>query len=140
MIICKLQAELEKIRSILVANGYANHIITSTFSKKVRQFNQSSQHGPKKCPIYLHLSWLGNVSTKFGKANYYSHSALFTLLLKHVLFLQPGLSFPQPRRMYYLPITTIMLSINLCAAAVVGTSQWLQERIKQHVSRSIRNQ
>ena len=43
-----------------------------------------------------------------------------TLLLKLVLFLQPALLFPQPRRIYYLPITTIMLSINLCATAIVS--------------------
>ena len=41
-----------------------------------------------------------------------------TLLLKHVLFLQPDLFFPQPRRMYYLPTTTIMLFINLCTTAI----------------------
>ena len=47
--------------------------------------------------------------------------SIATLLLKHVLFLQPALFFQQPRRMYYLPITTIMLSINLCATAIVST-------------------
>ena len=47
--------------------------------------------------------------------------SIATLLLKHLLFLQPGLFFPQPRRIYYLPITTIMLFINLCATAIVGT-------------------
>ena len=51
----------------LVANGYPNHIITSTFFKNIRQFNQSSQHESKKCPVYLHLPWLGNISTKFKK-------------------------------------------------------------------------
>ena len=43
-----------------------------------------------------------------------------TLPLKNMLFLQPGFFFPQPERMYYLPITTIMLFINLCATAIVG--------------------
>ena len=63
----RLQAKLYKIRSILVANGYLIHIIASTFTKKIRQFNQSSQpqHEPKKCPIYLHLSLIENVSTRF---------------------------------------------------------------------------
>ena len=117
----RLHAELDKIRSILVANGYPNHIITSTFFKKIRQFNQSSQRGPKKCPVYLRLPWLGNVSTKFGKQITIQPFSVATLLLKQVLFFLPGLFFPQPRRMYYLPITTIMLSINLCATAIVGT-------------------
>ena len=33
----------------------------------MRLFNQSSQCRPKKCPVYLHLPWLENVSTKFAK-------------------------------------------------------------------------
>ena len=63
----RLQAKLDKIRSILVDNGHPNHIITSTFTKKIRQFNKSFQHGPKRRPVYLHLSWLGNDSIKFEK-------------------------------------------------------------------------
>ena len=35
--------------------------------------------------------------------------SIATLLLKHKLFLQLGLFFPEPRRMYYLPITKIIL-------------------------------
>ena len=35
--------------------------------------------------------------------------------------LLPGLFFPQPKRMYCLPITTIMLFINLRATAIIGT-------------------
>ena len=42
MLICsrsRLLSELDEIRSILVANGYPNHIIASTITKKIRQFN-----------------------------------------------------------------------------------------------------
>ena len=52
---------------LLLADGYSNHIITFTFFKKIRQFNQSSQHGPKKCRVYLHLLRLETVSTIFEK-------------------------------------------------------------------------
>ena len=44
-----------------------------------------------------------------------------SLVLKLVLFSQPGPFFPQPRRLYYLSITTIMLFISLCATVIVGT-------------------
>ena len=40
----RLQIELDKIRSILVANAYLIYIITSSFTKNIRQFNQSFQH------------------------------------------------------------------------------------------------
>ena len=51
----RFQTELDEIRSILVANGYPTHIITSTFSKKIRQFNQLSEHGVKKRAIVKYL-------------------------------------------------------------------------------------
>ena len=57
----RLQAELDKIQSILVANGYPNRTTTSTFTKKIQQFNQLSQHRPKKCLVYLHLPWVKKV-------------------------------------------------------------------------------
>ena len=47
--------------------------------------------------------------------------ASLLLLLKHVLFLPLDLFYPQSRRIYYLPITTIMLFIKLCATAIGGT-------------------
>ena len=65
-----------------------------------------------------------------------------TLLLKHMLFLLLGLFYLQLRRMYYLPITKTMSYINLChsnSLYIGHTSQSLQEHIKQHVSRLIRN-
>ena len=133
----KLQAELEKIRSSLVANGYPNHIITSTFSKKIQQFNQSSQHGPKKYPVYLHLQWLGNVSTKFEKqittAIQRCYFAVFTT--------RPFL--PRTKKDLLLAHhhnNVIYQFLCHCHSRFVGrTSQRLQERIKQHVSRSIKN-
>ena len=55
------------------------------------------------------------------KSKFLQPFSVVTLQLKHVLFLQPGLFFPQPRRIYYLLITTIMLFINFCATAIVRT-------------------
>ena len=43
------------------------------------------------------------------KSNLLQTFSVAIVLLKHVLFLQPGLFFPQPRRIYYLPMTKIIL-------------------------------
>ena len=89
MFICsssRLPADFTKIRPILVANGYPNIIIIFTFSKKIRQFNQSSQHGPKKYPVYfIFHGWemfQPNLKIKFLQP-----FSVATLLLKHVLLL-----------------------------------------------------
>ena len=66
----KLQAELDKIRSILVANGYPNHIITSIFSKKIRQFNQSPQHSAFYFPVETRLVFYNQASSSRNQEGY----------------------------------------------------------------------
>ena len=63
----KLQPELDKITSILLANGYPDDVIKSAIAKKLKQFQEPITSGPEKCPVYLRLQWLGSISTKFEK-------------------------------------------------------------------------
>ena len=60
-----LQNELSNIRSILTNNGYPEAVIKAVITKKINQFHRPTQFGPKKCPVYLHLPWLGNVSMRY---------------------------------------------------------------------------
>ena len=138
----RLQAKLDKIQSVLVANGYPNHNITSTFSKKIQQFDQSSQHGPKKYQVYLHLPWLGNVSTKFEKQITTAIQRCYFAVETGVVFTTRPL-LPATKK-DVLPAhqhnNVIYQFVCHYDSRYVGrTSQRLQERIKQHVPRSIRN-
>ena len=63
----KLDQKLDKIRSILLKNGYPEHVINSAFKRKPQQLNSNPVHTVKKCPVYLHIPWIGNVSMKFEK-------------------------------------------------------------------------
>ena len=126
----------------MVANGYSNHIITFTFSKKIPQFNQSSQHGPKKCLVYLHLPWLENVSTKFEKQITTAIQHCYFAVETHLVFTTRPL-LPATKK-EVLPAhhhnNVIYQFVCHCDSRYVGrTSQRLQECIKQHVSRLIRN-
>ena len=56
-----LDPEFGKIRSILLENGYPEHAINSAFKRKLHV------HTVEKCPVYLHIPWIGNVSIKFEK-------------------------------------------------------------------------
>ena len=60
-----LQNELSNIRSILINIGYSQAVINTIIPKKINQFRRPTQLGPKKCPVYLHLPWLGNVSVRY---------------------------------------------------------------------------
>ena len=64
----KLDAELGKIRSILLQNGYPEHAINSTFKRKFQQLNSNPVHTVEKWPVYLHIPWIENVSIKSSKS------------------------------------------------------------------------
>jgi len=54
----KLDPELDKIRSILLENGYPEHSINFTLKRKLQQLNSSQVHTVKKCPVYRHIPWI----------------------------------------------------------------------------------
>ena len=116
----KLDPELGKIRSILLENGNSEHAINSAFKRKFQQLHSNPVHTVKKCPVYLHIPWIGNVLMKFEKQITSVVKRCF-FSVDHVLFLTLDSSYQQLRKMCYLPIITAMLFISLCATAVVGT-------------------
>ena len=63
----KLSSELDNIRSIMAENGYPDHVVNSSITRKIRNFRRPPSYGPKKCPVYLHLPWLGAISARFEK-------------------------------------------------------------------------
>ena len=115
---------------------------SNTFSKKIQQFNQSSQHGPKKRPVYLHLPWLRNVSTKFEKQITTAIRHCYFAVKTQVVFTTRPL-LPTTKK-NVLPAhhhnNVIYQFVCHCNSRYVEhTSQRLQERIKQHIPRLIRN-
>ena len=66
----KLPSELDKIKFILLTNGYPELVIKSFIvmkMMKMKLFHALPKFGPEKCPVYLRLPWLGSVSTRFEK-------------------------------------------------------------------------
>ena len=63
----RLPSKLDKIKFILLTNGYPEHVIKSFMVMKMKQFHALPKFGPEKCPIHLCLPWLGSVSTRFEK-------------------------------------------------------------------------
>ena len=143
LVICSkstLQNELSNIRSILINNDYPEAVINAVITRKTNQFHRPTQLGPKKCPVYLHLPWLGNVSMKYEvqiktavKRCYfvvepwivYTTKQLLPVVKKDVL---PA--FHQSNIVYQF--------LCHCDSRYVGrTSQRLQQRIKQHVPKTI---
>jgi len=138
----KLDPEFDKIRSILLENGYPEHSINSTLKRKLQQLNSSPVHTVKKCPVYLHVPWIGNVSTRFGKQITSAVKRCFFSVEPRALFTTRQL-LPAAKK-DVLPShhqsNVICQFVCHCNSRYVGrTSQHLKERIKQHIPKSITN-
>ena len=61
----KLLCKLNSIRSILNSNDYLDRVIDLEIQKKLQQIKLLPKEGTQKCPVYLKLPWIGNISLKF---------------------------------------------------------------------------
>ena len=60
----KLDSELDTITQLVSDNGYPEDVLVLSIKEKLANISSEKQFGPEKCPVYLQLSWLGNVSSK----------------------------------------------------------------------------
>ena len=82
----KLQQELENIRVILRDNGYLESIIDRGISNKLAGFQSPPKFGLNKCPVYLKLTWIGNISLKFENKIKSSVKHCFRAVERRALF------------------------------------------------------
>ena len=137
-----LKHELDNIHSILVQNGYPEFLIDSRISKKLLRFQQSTKEGPKKCSVYVKLPWIGKNFLKFERKIKFSINNCFGAVQPRVVFstrrILPAIhkdvlpTFQQSNVVYEY--------VCHCDSRYVGrTSQRLQDRIRQHAPKFIRN-
>ena len=81
-----LQQELENIRVILRDNDYPESIIDRGISNKLARFQSLLKFGPNKCPVYLKLPWIGNISLKFENKIKFFDKHCFRAVEPRVLF------------------------------------------------------
>ena len=61
----KLSPKLDKIKQLLIKNGYPVDVLLSCINQRLANFVAETTFGPEKCPVYLKLPWIGNVLSKF---------------------------------------------------------------------------
>jgi len=138
----KLDPELDKIRSILLKNGYPEHSINSTLKRKLQQLNSNPVHTVKKCPVYLHVPSIGNVSTKFEMQITSAVKRCFFSVEPRVVFTNRQL-LPATKK-DVLPShhqSNVIYQFVCHSYSWHGsrTSQRLEEQIKQNIPKSIAN-
>ena len=63
----RLNGEIERIKKILLDNGYPKNIINTQITKKIAQFSTLKRFRPEKCPVYLRVTWISKPSTNLEK-------------------------------------------------------------------------
>ena len=137
----KIDNEMENISKIFLACGYPEQIIKSTICRTVDRFRRPRQFGPDRCPVYLHLPYIGDVSTRFEDQTRSSVENTFHSVRLRVVY--------QTRRPLngvakdVTPITDLNNVIYKfkchCEGEYIGrTTRRFHIRRDQHVSRSIR--
>ena len=138
----RLPSELDKIKFILLSNGYPELVIKSFMAMKMKQFHALPKFGPEKCTVYLRLPWIGSVSTRFEKQVKSAVKQCFFAVVPHVVYsTNELLSATNKDVLHALQKSNVIYQFSChCDSRYVGrTSLGLQDRIKQHVSKSIRS-
>ena len=68
LVICspsRLDPEIKKIFSIFRDLGYPEDVIQRTIRAKLKTSAADNKIGPQKCPVYIHLPYIGSVANRF---------------------------------------------------------------------------
>ena len=82
----KLDSELDKIKQLLIENGYPADVLISCINQKLTNFAAEKAFGPEKCPVYLKLPWIGNVSFMFENQVNKANTSCLQAVKPHVVY------------------------------------------------------
>ena len=138
----KLDPELDKIKQLLIENGYPADVLLTCINQKLANFAAEKTFRPAKCPVYLKLPWIGNVSSKFENQISKAITSYHYYAVKPRVVYNTRVMLPYAKK-DCIPTTqksSVVYEFSCrCEARCVGrTTQRLSGRIKQHVPTSIR--
>ena len=137
----KLGSELDKTKQLLVENGYPADVLLSCINQKLANFAAEKTFSPEKCPVYLKLTWIGNVSSKLqNQINKAITSCFYAVKPRVVYSTRVMLPYAKKDSVPTTQESCVVYEFSYqCEARYVGsTAQRLADRIKQRVPTSIR--
>ena len=116
---CFLEGELKTLQNTFLSLGYPVNLISKVITR-ARSSSALKMIGPQRCPVYLKLPNLGNISEQFSKKIFEEINQVFSSFhLRTVLYTDRPLSgiykdvFPPKKK--------VTSSINLVVTVVVTT-------------------
>ena len=137
----KLKEEINRIKAILLDNGYPEDFVLKEISKKITQFSRPKRFGHDKCHVYLRVTYTGKVALtlernlRIAVENCYGSVALRNVSVSRQM-LPAGRKDVLPN----IQKSSVIYEYKChCDSRYVGrTAQRLQDRIKQHVPKWLR--
>ena len=139
----KLSYEVCKIKNILRQNGYPENVINFGIKKKISNFQTPKRFVREKCPVYLKLPWIENIFLKYEKQAKSAVNNCFESVSTRIIFSSKKMlpSFQKDVLPAHKRSNIVYKYLCHCDSVYVGrTSQRLEEQIRQHVPKFIRNQ
>ena len=150
----QLKEEINRIKEILLDNGYPEDFVLEQISKKITQFSRLKRFGPDKCPVYLRITYTGKAALTLERnlritvENCYGSVALWKKTVFALGFKKPSVIFvsrqmlPASRKDVLPAIQKSSFTYEYkchCDSRYVGrTALRLQDRIKQHIPKWLR--
>ena len=103
----KLDSELDKIKQLLIENGYPADVLLSCINQKLANFGAEKTFGPETCPVYLKLPWIGNVSSKFENQISKAITSCFYAMKPRVVY-STGVMLPSAKKSAFLPLKKVV--------------------------------
>ena len=139
----KLNGEIERIKKILLDNGYPKNIINTQITKKIAQFSTLKRFGPEKCSVYLRVAWIGKPSANLKKEVKTAVESCYGSVSIRLIFTSKRM-LPVAHKdvLFTIQKSSVIYKYKChCDSRYVRrTSQRLQDRIKQHVPQWLRQQ
>ena len=115
----KLKEEINRIKEILLDNGYPEDFVLEQISEKIMQFSRPKRFGPDKCPVYLRVTYTGKAALtlernlRIAVKNCYGSVTLRIVFVSRQMLPASG--------MFYLPFKRVPSSMSISATVTVGT-------------------
>ena len=139
---CFLEDEIELIRSTLSKNGYPLSVLDSVVYDVLNKFDRTKSCSVNKCPVYLHLPYIGSRGEKFAKYITTAVGKCYFSAAVRVIF-QTRIAFVSMRKDVLPPHhinSAIYRYTCSCGSDYIGrTSNRLDLRIRQHLSARVLN-
>ena len=116
----RLNREIERIKKILLDNGYPKNVINAKISKKIAQFSTLKRFGSEKYTMYLRAPWISNLSTILEKEVKTAVESCYGSVSTCLVFASSACCL-LPARMFYLALKKVQSYMNISTTVIVGT-------------------